>query len=52
MVITSELEELLENIYKNKIPPLWLKYCPQSCKNLGSWFSDLVQKFHFFDNWL
>ena len=44
------LENILQSLFLNKVPESWTKY--PSLKPLGSWFTDLIKRIEFFNNWI
>ena len=44
------LEDVLSSLYVNHVPAAWSKY--ESMKPLGSWFTELIKRIEFFNNWM
>lgn len=52
IVMTLELESLIESMLNNTVPSLWQKVSYISCKKLMAWVEDLKKRLGFFDNWI
>eukprot|EP00730_Choanoeca_flexa_P002353 TRINITY_DN11019_c0_g1_i1.p1 TRINITY_DN11019_c0_g1~~TRINITY_DN11019_c0_g1_i1.p1 ORF type:complete len:1435 (+),score=328.02 TRINITY_DN11019_c0_g1_i1:91-4305(+) len=50
VVMSSELEEIFEFVYKGEVPPAWKTTYP-SQKPLASWMRDLVDRIEFLSQW-
>ena len=51
-VMTSELEQILQKIYDNKIPSNIEKVSYPSVKSFTSWFNDLLERLKFMQKWI
>ncbi|CAI9553699.1 unnamed protein product, partial [Staurois parvus] len=52
IILNKVLEEQLYNSLGNlKVPELWQRCSYESCKLLGSWVDDLVERIGFFSTW-
>jgi dynein heavy chain len=51
-VMTSDLENILQRIYDNKIPANIEKMSYPSLKSFSSWFNDLLDKLNFMQKWI
>lgn len=49
-VISTEGEGILEALTQNRVPGAWA-YCYFSLKPLANWFSDLNERYAFFQQW-
>jgi dynein heavy chain len=52
IVMSTELEQILDNIYDNKVPSAWKKYSYPSLKPLSSWFEDFLKRIQFMQSWI
>lgn len=52
LLISIELEEIMNEIYDNIVPNKWKKLAYPSEKPLASWLNDLLQRTNFFQKWL
>jgi dynein heavy chain len=50
VVISPELEEMLVSLNQNVVPKAW-SFAYFSLKPLGSWNSDLKERYKFFETW-
>jgi dynein heavy chain len=41
LTMTDNMEQLMNAIYLNKVPPIWEKYAFVSKRSLGSWLDNL-----------
>ncbi|XP_011804361.1 PREDICTED: dynein heavy chain 14, axonemal-like, partial [Colobus angolensis palliatus] len=51
IILTQELEEILNSFLNIRVPKLWQKHAYRSCKPLSSWIDDLIQRLNFFNTW-
>ncbi|XP_029448950.1 dynein heavy chain 14, axonemal isoform X2 [Rhinatrema bivittatum] len=51
IILTAGLEEVYNALLNLRIPQLWKQYSYESCKPLGSWIDDLIQRVNFFATW-
>ncbi|EHH15505.1 hypothetical protein EGK_01607, partial [Macaca mulatta] len=51
IILTQELEEILNSFLNMRVPTLWQKHAYRSCKPLSSWIDDLIQRLNFFNTW-
>ncbi|KAM6217436.1 dynein axonemal heavy chain 14 [Rhynchocyon petersi] len=51
VILTQELEAMYDSFLKTRVPTLWQKCSYKSCKPLGSWVDDLLQRLNFFNTW-
>ncbi|MBN3302923.1 DYH6 protein, partial [Amia calva] len=51
VLMTEGLEEVYSSLLTMKVPTMWKKCSYESCKPLGSWIEDLVQRVRFFNAW-
>lgn len=51
LTMTSKMEDLMQCIYLNKVPPLWAKYAFVSTRSLGSWLDNLKQRLDQLNLW-
>ncbi|XP_060048420.1 dynein axonemal heavy chain 14 isoform X2 [Erinaceus europaeus] len=51
ILLTPDLEEVYDAFLQTRMPPLWQKHAYRSCKPLGSWANDLIQRVNFFNTW-
>jgi len=52
VVMSSQLETMLNSFINKTIPENWGKYAYLSLKPLGSWFSDLMARLKFMSAWI
>ena len=52
VVMSAELEELSNQLFFGTIPAMWLKKSYGSLKPMAGYFTDLLKRIEFFDNWL
>ena len=52
VLMNSELENIFNSIFDNKIPEKWKKIAYPSLKPLGSWIKDLIARLEFMDKWM
>ena len=52
IVMSNELESMMESITQKRIPKVWLEVSYPSLKPLGSYIDDLAQRIEFFNNWI
>ena len=52
IMITPEIEELIDSLLKNKVPKLWSKLSYPSLKPFSSWFTDLNKRIEQLQNWI
>ncbi len=51
-VMTSDIENILNSLYNNKIPQNIEKVSYPSLKPLASWINDLLERLKFMQNWI
>ncbi|XP_078256078.1 dynein axonemal heavy chain 6-like [Rhinoraja longicauda] len=51
IILTDTLEELYNSFLNMKMPRLWQLHSYDSCRHLGSWIDDLIDRVNFFKNW-
>uniref|UniRef100_A0A8C5PZV6 AAA+ ATPase domain-containing protein n=1 Tax=Leptobrachium leishanense TaxID=445787 RepID=A0A8C5PZV6_9ANUR len=51
ILLNKGLEEVYIALLNLKVPRLWQQSSYESCKSLGSWVDDLVQRLDFFSTW-
>ncbi|XP_064622088.1 dynein axonemal heavy chain 6-like isoform X2 [Lineus longissimus] len=52
VVMSESLEEAYNSLLVQKVPEQWKNASYASCKSLGPWVHDLVQRVDFFSHWL
>ncbi len=50
VVLSSELDEVLNSLNENKVPSVWGKTFP-SVKPLGTWMRDVKDRLKFMQSW-
>ncbi|XP_069810836.1 dynein axonemal heavy chain 14 isoform X3 [Dendropsophus ebraccatus] len=51
VILNKGLEDVYSSLANLKVPTLWQQCSYESCKLLGSWVDDLVQRLEFFASW-
>ncbi|XP_067883713.1 dynein axonemal heavy chain 6-like [Heterodontus francisci] len=51
IILTDALEEIYNSFLSMKMPKLWQLHSYESCKPLGSWIDDLIERVNFFKSW-
>ncbi|XP_076809994.1 dynein axonemal heavy chain 6-like [Clavelina lepadiformis] len=51
IVMSDSLEQTFQGLLLQKVPASWQAVSYESCKLLGSWFEDLLQRVGFFAKW-
>eukprot|EP01035_Chromulina_nebulosa_P016877 gene16877-22365_t len=52
VVLSSELEDMSNAIFDQKVPSIWNNVSYPSLKPLSPWFQDLLQRLEFLSNWI
>nr|CAB3238687.1 dynein heavy chain 3, axonemal-like [Phallusia mammillata] len=52
VLLSSELEDVLDNMLVGKVPSLWASKSYPSLKPLGGYVSDLIARLQFFKTWV
>jgi len=52
VVMSQELEDILNSFIDKKVPAYWAKFAFLSLKPLASWFEDLVLRVKFMTGWV
>lgn len=52
LVMSSDLEEVFNCVFDNKVPDIWHKYSYPSLKPLGSWIADLCERLSEMQKWI
>ena len=52
IVMSTELEQILDEIFDNKVPLVWAKQAYPSKKALNSWIEDYLARILFIQNWV
>ena len=50
-VMSSDSEEIYFALARNRVPTRWTSASYDTCKPLGSWLRDLVDRVRFFSEW-
>ncbi|XP_051881424.1 dynein axonemal heavy chain 6-like [Pristis pectinata] len=51
IILTEMLEEMYNSFLSLRMPRLWQLHSYESCKPLGSWIDDLIDRVNFFRSW-
>ncbi|KAM4694195.1 dynein axonemal heavy chain 14 [Discoglossus pictus] len=51
IILNQGLEEVYRSLVSLKVPELWQQCSYESCKLLGAWVDDLIQRIEFFSFW-
>ncbi|GBG90525.1 hypothetical protein CBR_g50869 [Chara braunii] len=51
-LMSEEFESLAGSIFNSHVPKSWMAKSYPSCKPLGAYFSDLIQRLQYFKDWL
>lgn len=52
LVMSSDLEDVYNSVFDNRVPDIWHKYAYPSLKPLGSWINDFVERLSFMQKWI
>ena len=52
VVMSQQLEDVLNAFINKKVPKYWEKYAFLSLKPLGSWWDDLILRLKFMKGWV
>jgi len=52
IVMSDDLEKLVNSLYDNQVPKIWADKGFLSLKPLGSWIEDLNDRINFLNNWV
>lgn len=52
LVMSSDLEEVFNCVFDNKVPETWHKVAYPSLKPLGSWIIDFCARLREMENWI
>ena len=52
VVMSADLEKMLDRMYDGQVPHLWEEVAYPSLKPLASWFQDLLKRLRMFRDWL
>jgi dynein heavy chain len=47
IVMSSDIEDVFNKLYDNKVPDLWHKVAYPSLKPLGSWIINFIERLQF-----
>ena len=50
--MSNELDDVLKNMFDNKVPDSWSKVAYPSLKPLGSWILDFLRRLEFMQLWI
>jgi len=49
--MSSALDDLANCMFKGFVPPQWLRFAPQSLKNLVNWFEHFLKRYKQYKDW-
>lgn len=52
LVMSSDLEDVYNCVFDNRVPDVWHKVAYPSLKPLGSWINDFVERLAFMQKWI
>lgn len=50
--MNPDIESLMNYLYTAKLPASWKKLCPETQKQLGNWFQQLIKRSEQYTNWI